>query len=296
MPRNTIGVIDGPPGTFKSFVALDLHLSTAARLEWLGQPIDRGPSLYIAAEGSAGLGARIRAWEAENGCEAPEDAYFLPEAVQLLQQQDNTDLLRAVARLSQMPVLIIIDTLSRSIAGFDENSSKDMSLLIEKADQLRRTTGAVVVFLHHTNKGAGTIRGSSAIPAGIDWQIELKRDGDLLTVTCEKQKDAEEFAPVHLVKKVYQLDEWRHHAGGANGRARPYLARGDIRRPGGNHDAVGRGVRGHCDAPRRVLPRTQDAGRGGAGRGRQPGPRRTISTRPSCQKCRTCTTEGIKWH
>jgi hypothetical protein len=35
--------------------------------------------------------------------------------------------------------------------------------------------------------------------------LEAKREGDLLTVSCSKQKDAEEFAPIYLGRKLVDL-------------------------------------------------------------------------------------------
>src|SRR5207249_11248883 len=63
----------------------------------------------------------------------------LPEPVKLAAPDgDLPKLLCTVRALETPPVLIVVDTLARAMTGSDENSSKDMGLLVESADELRR--------------------------------------------------------------------------------------------------------------------------------------------------------------
>src|SRR5690606_41941058 len=50
--------------------------------------------------------------------------------------------------------LIVIDTLSRVIAGGDENGPVDMTAFIKNVDRIRRATGAHIMIVHHTGKDA----------------------------------------------------------------------------------------------------------------------------------------------
>jgi hypothetical protein len=65
-----------------------------------------------------------------------------------------------------------------------------------------------VVALHHARKPSGKKepreRGSSAFIGATDTVLRLKKVGKTLTVTCEKQKDAEHFTPFTLHMKVVQ--------------------------------------------------------------------------------------------
>ncbi len=204
--RDSIGMICADKGSFKSFLVLDLVLQIARRGFWLGQPVlTHGPCVYVTAEGSAGLKLRILAWEQHHDLDAPETAYTLTEAVQLLNSQDSGDLLAAIAALPEKPVFIAFDTLARMFVGHEENSNMEMGLLVAKAEQLKRATGAVVCFVHHTNKNGGT-RGASSLPDGVDWAIDLEREGDIVKVSCSKQKDADEFASIDLVRQVVELE------------------------------------------------------------------------------------------
>lgn len=75
VPAGGFGVIYGPFGSGKSFYTLDLALSVASGLPYLGQyEVAVGPVCYIAAEGGSGLAKRIRAWQ--HARLANDDAHF----------------------------------------------------------------------------------------------------------------------------------------------------------------------------------------------------------------------------
>jgi len=195
----------GSEGTGKSFLALDWGLSIALGIPWQGHPIRHpGPVVYIAGEGLYGISKRIAVWEARHQCLA-DHFYVLGEAVPLLQPDAVNMLLDTLADLPETPILMIIDTLARAIVGGDENASRDVGLAIAAADRIRHTFSAHVLTVHHKNKNGG-VRGSSAVPGATDTMIDVTRDGSLITVTCSKQKDFEEFAPITLALRTVTLD------------------------------------------------------------------------------------------
>lgn len=72
--------------------------------------------------------------------------------------------------------VLIFDTLRASHTG-DENSSKDMALVLSRLKELRET-GFTVVVLHHTAKGQdGTYKGSTAILDLADHVLSLEKQG-----------------------------------------------------------------------------------------------------------------------
>jgi AAA domain len=203
--RNTLALLAGPEGTFKSFVALDLALSVAGGRPWQERGVHQGPVVYISAEGSAGVRNRLDAWETARQATAAETCYFIPDdAPQFLDGADVEALLEVVGELPTPPTLIVVDTLARCMVGGDENAAKDMGVFVAAADRLRQATGATVLLIHHHGKG-GAVRGSTALVAAVDTILEAKRDGTLLTVSCGKQKDAAPFEPIHLVRRVVEL-------------------------------------------------------------------------------------------
>src|SRR5690606_13091125 len=97
--------------------------------------------------------------------------------------------------------LIVIDTLARSIVGVDENSAKDMGGVIKHLDQLRRATGSTILLVHHTGKDASAgARGSSALRAAMDTELEVTAAGQLMTLKVKKQREAAAAAPMRLTR------------------------------------------------------------------------------------------------
>jgi archaellum biogenesis ATPase FlaH len=88
------------------------------------------------------------------------------------------------------PGLIIFDTLRASHSG-DENSSKDMALVLSRLKELREA-GFTIVILHHTPKGNdGTYKGSTAILDLADHVLSLEK---------QSKKDDDEFDPDAIYK------------------------------------------------------------------------------------------------
>lgn len=202
----TLAALVGNPGVFKSFGALDIALCVASGVPWAGRAVERGPVLYISAEGSALLAKRICAWEEARGITAPDTLRIITEPVVFVERRDVTALLAILREWPEPPRLIIVDTLSRCMSG-DENSAEAMMLFIGGLDQVRRETGATVLILHHVARASGRSRGSTALPGALDTIITLDRQGNLLTVACEKQKDFAEFSTFTLAAREVTLDD-----------------------------------------------------------------------------------------
>src|SRR5262249_6661331 len=97
------------------------------------------------------------------------------------------------------PVAIVWDTLSRTMIGGDENSSRDMATYVAAVDRVKETFGCTAIVQHHSgHNSADRERGSSVLGGAADTIIALRERDGLLTLECEKQKDASEFAPIPL--------------------------------------------------------------------------------------------------
>jgi len=205
--EETLTALFGPEATFKSITALDWHLCIGTGLAWNGRRVTMGANVYVSAEGRRGLSRRIQAWEQEHGTEAPALCHFLTDAPQLLEDQDVDDLLSVLEVLAPAPVLVTLDTVARTMVGGDENSSRDMGRYVAAADRIRRALRCTVNLIHHSARSGGNIRGSTSLPAALDTEIRAERDHELLTLHCEKQKDAEEFLPMTFSRHVVLLDD-----------------------------------------------------------------------------------------
>jgi hypothetical protein len=205
IPENAVCVLYGDPGSGKSFVALSLALSISGGHKWCGKVTARGPVLYVAAEGLRGFKLRVPAYQLKHEFTA-KNIRYLDRGFDL--RCDVESLLRALTAAGIKPVLIIIDTLARHMSGADENNTKDMSATIAGIERLRQELQCTVLIIHHTRKGGGIERGSSALRGAADVMIECASspsDKHLITLKCEKMKDAAPFPSCQLGLELIQL-------------------------------------------------------------------------------------------
>jgi len=195
----SLGVIYGEPGAGKSFAALDMALSIAYGRAWHGRAVAPGGVLYIAGEGVGGLGPRVKAWQAAHDLRGPAPFRVLPMAVNIMDPDEHAKLERTLEALGGPWSCVIIDTVARALGagGADENSAAEMGLFIQACDAVRLFTGGAVLGVAHSGKDAARgIRGSTALLGAVDASIKASRDGDLLALKIEKQKDAEAEAEI----------------------------------------------------------------------------------------------------
>lgn len=211
--RNTLASVVAEEASFKSFAMLELGLCVATGREWFGREVKQGPVVYVCAEGIGGLGPRIKAWKIARGvASSPKDFYVIKNPIQLLDHAIMDIVRETIAAMETPPALVIVDTLARCFVGGDENSSQDMSIAVEALDTIKRSTQACVILVHHVTRGAEHGRGSTALPGGVDTVIRAKREtgSDIVTWTCKKQKDAEEFKDITMRRMVVQLTDDPH--------------------------------------------------------------------------------------
>ena len=204
-----LSVLWGRSGAMKSFVALDMAMCVASGLKWHGKPVRQGLVVYLAAEGSHGLGRRAIGWRRTRGRDLPKPAFkLIPHGVALTGDDLNL-MVEAILALEQHPVLIIIDTLARTFGAGDENKQADMNAYVSAADRLRETTGANVLIVHHSGVHEDKReRGSNVLRGAADTVIKVSRKDDKLDIINHgpegKQKDTEEFKTIKLrTQKVF---------------------------------------------------------------------------------------------
>jgi len=200
IPRDGLATLYGPPGAGKSFAALDMAASVAAGRPWHGKPVEGGPVLYIAGEGVGGLNSRLKALRAARGWYERLPLYTLPQAVDFPSQASVERLLATVNAIGAPRfALVIVDTVARMMAGADENDASVMSGFVAACDAIKRACGGALLALHHSNKGRGDMRGSSALLGGVDTSIKAAQAyGPTLELTVEKQKDGDASEPLRF--------------------------------------------------------------------------------------------------
>jgi AAA domain/Bifunctional DNA primase/polymerase, N-terminal len=194
--RSTV-MMYGASGSYKSFLALDICLAIATGKPTFGSDTKSGLVFYGALEGKAHLKKARRAWRTLHGIEGKIENFFVGRAPMIGmdgEMQEFGDEIRKRCG-KRNPTLIIIDTLSKSMAGMNENDAADAGRFIQFCDNLVDAFGCTVIAIHHNgkeeNRGA---RGSSAFLAGFDTVLEVKahKNCKAVAVHVRKHKDAEE--------------------------------------------------------------------------------------------------------
>lgn len=188
LDQGAMTVLYGESNTGKTFVAMDLAFHIAAGMAWGGRRVAKMAVVYVAAEGGAGARKRAAALHARFGTKA-EDVpfFFLLAPVNLLRADaDLAPLIESIQAIGLVVGLVVIDTLSRAMAGGDENTSTDMGAMVKHLDAVRSATGAHLLVVHHTGKDrARGARGHSLLRAATDTEIEIA-DGQ---IEVTKQRD-----------------------------------------------------------------------------------------------------------
>lgn len=186
LDEGAFSVFYGPSNSGKTFVVLDLAYSISIGQDWGGMKTTKAPVLYIAAEGGGGIKKRIAALRQRPGATVPRDFYLSAASIDLRRPDGDVAAIIEAARSIGRVGLIVIDTLSRALAGGDE--TKDMGALVVNIDRIRQATGAHVLLVHHSGKDLTKgARGSSELRGAIDTEINI--EGGVIRVT--KQRDLE---------------------------------------------------------------------------------------------------------
>ena len=221
--EQSVTLLYGKRGCYKSFLALDLGASLATGQPWHGHPIlSPGLVVYIAAEGGGGMVQRARAWAEQHNIHPIKiNMRFVTEPVIVTATSEDIDVL--IYRIRQAidwhdvgwfdeetgidydhetarewPKLIVIDTLARCFIG-NENQQEDMGQFVQGVDRLKIAFNASVLIIHHTGKDGKSERGSTALGGACDtiYRLDVETEGILL-LTNEKMKDSREPSPLAL--------------------------------------------------------------------------------------------------
>jgi DNA-binding MarR family transcriptional regulator len=183
VPVGEVTMVIGAGDAGKTFIVVDMVKRVAQHY----------PVMYIAAEDASGIRVRKRAWELYHRAGKNGNFMMWNGVLPLFEETEVGGFIDEVKVLDLK--LIVIDTLSQSIAGADENSSKDMTVVMQHCQWIARETGAAVVVIHHTTKGGETYRGSSTLKNNTYGFLEVSKDDDLIKLECGRIKNTRPFAP-----------------------------------------------------------------------------------------------------
>lgn len=222
--RGSAVIVYGESNSGKTFWMTDLALHVAAGKEWNGRAVEQMGVVYCVLEGGMGFHNRIAAWRNEHlepGQSIPFAA--IPAVIDLLNPDaDTRPLIEAIraaeAALGVKVGLVIIDTVSRAMAGGDENSSEDMTSFVRNVDRIRAEVEACVAGIHHAGKDLSRgARGHSSLRAAVDTEIEIVAEEDGASVSRRavvvKQRELPKGSIFDFALRVVEL--------GTNARGKP---------------------------------------------------------------------------
>lgn len=207
-----LSVMYGQSGSGKTFNALDLAFHVAAGKPWHGgRKVKQGLVVYVAAEGGAGIFKRTAALGLKHDIKDDIPLDIVPCPIDLMRTGKDSDTHKLIALVREAEAdhgqrceMIVIDTLSRALAGGDENASTDMGVFIKHVDGLRMATGAHVMIVHHSGKDqARGARGWSGVKAAVDTEMSV-HEGKL---SFQKQRDMDMAEPVAFKLEVVRIGE-----------------------------------------------------------------------------------------
>lgn len=241
LSRGVVGILIAPGGTGKSFLTLQLAVSVASGIPWLGMDIQKWGSvaLFSAEDDRDELHRRLK--RVVEDCRSRTDTMFdvagwsewdkrlrenffafdrvgcdnrltrsVDRSTVLTSMSDQ--IIEVVHRLPEPPALIILDPLSRFDGG-EPNSNADATRLIECAEKIRKATGASVLMVHHVAKsamsnpdsGQEAARGASALSDSARMVLKLRvmTKEEVKKISGLKEEDKSNFLKFELVKTNY---------------------------------------------------------------------------------------------
>lgn len=215
IPEESYGTLVGQPGSFKTFLALDIGLSLATGAsdyfddgEWHGmwpEVTRAGPVLFVAGEGRSAMIKRVRAWEKRHlDGDRVSGNFILMDPVPHPTEDDFDHFISAAQGWHDEYALVILDTVGKSMQGLNENSQQDVSTFTKLVQSIQAELCTSVLALHHTGHEGTRARGSSVFKGDVDYEYVVERDegSEFVTLKNTKQKDAPEWTQPRIAQVV----------------------------------------------------------------------------------------------
>ena len=197
IPRGVNGIICGDPKASKSFHAVDLAMSLACGVEWLGMRVPRQVrTALVSREDSPSLTQRrinrLLAGNARYGLNL-SSWMLVNTRRQLADFQVTTDehLQQLIDELKQFRVEFVVLDVFRSLHDSEENDNTEVQQVLQRINRIQNECECAVALVHHINKVAAEnifkgLRGASAIHGWMEWGIGI-------SVTNPEEEDKSKY-------------------------------------------------------------------------------------------------------
>ncbi len=184
IPRGVNGIICGDPKASKSFHAVDLAMSLACGVDWLGMRVPRRVrTALVSREDSPSLTQRrinrLLAGNARYGLNL-SSWMLVNTRRQLVDFKVTTDehLGQLINELKQFRVELVVLDVFRSLHDSEENDNTEVQLVLQRINRIQNECECAVALVHHINKVSSEnifkgLRGASAIHGWMEWGIGI---------------------------------------------------------------------------------------------------------------------------
>ena len=216
IPQESYVMMFGAPGTFKTFLAIDIAMSIATGIGFdkttcWPDVMESGPVLFAAGEGRSNFNSRIQAWEKIHFHGQEVDNFRLMDPVPRITEDLDAFIEAALQASPGGYKLTVIDTVGRAMQGSNENSQEHASAFTQLVEQIKYSLGGSVLCLHHSGLSeTNRARGSSVFFGDVDTMLKVDRPSkqELVQVSMTKQKDAPEWTkPISIKLKETVLSK-----------------------------------------------------------------------------------------
>lgn len=212
-----VGIFAGASQSFKTFVLLRISACVANGQSIGSCKVEQSDVHYVAAEGAADIAMRLHALERKHGS-VGERISFSHRSVDLRVKEDIAFMKGVLAehenRTGNKIRLLVIDTLSQSARGLDENNAKEVSHFIGACADFAKQHDLAIILVHHLGKD-GKLRGSSAFEGNLDflWQTERNRASSARSTKMLVKKNKDGLSNIGFLFKLENhnmgiCDQW----------------------------------------------------------------------------------------
>jgi len=207
-----VSVWYGEPGSGKSVGLEDLGLHVAAGRIWHGRQVKRCAVLLVALERAAVVERRAIAWGLEHGLSRERLPFkVIRGPLDFREPAVATSIVATVEDLARRhgcdAGLVIIDTVSRALCGGDENSPKDMGLLVANISRIQAGDDVHVAMTHHQPAEKERMRGHGALLGAADTTVHVTKNGAGRLAEVVKSSDHEEGQRIGFALKSVIIDQ-----------------------------------------------------------------------------------------
>jgi len=169
VPAGGYTLVNGEPGTGKTWIGLSMAVAISTGTEWMGCRTTQAPVIYLAGESKDDLVSRLQAYAEGTGIVLPDTLTIIEDSLSIDRGRDLVEIEQLVIRTGAK--LIIVDPLVRCLRETDENNNQEVRECMERVCGTLGKHGCDILLVHHTAKGTanGIVSGVYGGRGAGDW-------------------------------------------------------------------------------------------------------------------------------